>query len=193
MVTPRRVLPWPHLLAWDRPCPLGMGVLSQSWGWAGPQARAEGGDQPSGPRGPLTRRARLPAAPGSNPESEHPRSGLAAALTNCMMRMSPHWACRVVPAEGGWAAGLQGAQGPDCSCCRLCAEPAKHPEPHEAPWIPAKPPGAPRSPLEPHKAPWCPAKPPGAPRSPLEPREAPWSPAKPRGILHTHTWWALSP
>ena len=156
-----------------------MGVLSQSWGWASPQAQAKGGDQPSGPRGPLTRRARLPAAPGSNQESEHPGSGLAAALTNCMMRMSPHWACRVVPAEGGWAAGLQGPRAltaPAAACVlRL-----------RSPWSPTKP-------LVPREAPWCPAKPPGSPRSPLEPCEAPWCPAKPRGILHTHTRWGTLP
>nr|XP_005894507.2 PREDICTED: protein Dok-7 [Bos mutus] len=56
--------------------------------------------------------------------------------------------------------GFAGAQGPDCSCCRLCAEAAKPLEPHEAP-------GAPRSSLVPRKAPWIPAKPPGALRSPL--------------------------
>lgn len=70
VVTSRRALLRSHLLAWDPLCPgmgvLGMGVPSQSWGWAGPQARAEGGDQPSGPRGPSTWRARLPAAPDSN-------------------------------------------------------------------------------------------------------------------------------
>ena len=82
--------------------------------------------------------------------------------------------------------GFAGAQGPDCSCCRLCAEAAKPLEPHEAP-------GAPRSSLVPRKAPWIPAKPPGALRSPLEPCEAPWCPAKPRGILHTHTRWGTLP